>query len=501
MTLDEKILENLTTKNLKRIYDEYADKKRDYLCIPNKDKRIMGEDGISIRVYDKIFYYENNFTPIMKRIKSRKYLFKPFREIEISKDKALTVSEAKKKDKIRILSIANVKDTVVQQLIYDSIKNYTEEKFQKVDQISFAYREGKSAPSAVRKIEKYIEKGYMYILNIDLSKFFDTIDHKILIDDLYSFFCKENKILLSILKNFIYSYRITPENLNKARYKGKKMIPKYKLFHNVKVKREKREKGIPQGGILSGLLANIYLYDFDLWMIKTLNEKYDLKYIRYADDFLVLLKNSKNIETIFNEIKEKLLSKNLIVHPLGEKSQIINLNKKMVNYVGFEIQKNKTRVKKENIEAFKTKIKKIFSEIKKSKEYKEKKVADVQNRLITKINFKILGNRAYYEICEKCGKMVDYRSWIGYFGNITDVNQLKVLDNWIYNYLKYFMYKNFKIRIKKREIYFKKNVNYEENNYKLRSLEWEYYYYRRSLQRKVEFCKCTPKEKYDYEQY
>lgn len=75
------------------------------------------------------------------------------------------------------------------------------------------------------------------------------------------------------------------------------MFPKYKLFHNVKVKREKREKGIPQGGILSGLLANIYLYDFDLWMIKTLNEKYDLKYIRYADDFLVLLKNSKISET------------------------------------------------------------------------------------------------------------------------------------------------------------------------------------------------------------
>lgn len=501
MNLDEIILKNLTCENLKEIYEKFKEKKYDYLSNPQKDKRQIGEDGIALRTYDKIFLDSNNFLSIINRVKNRKYLFKPFREIEISKDKRLSLKEAKIKNKIRILSIANVKDTVVQQVIYESIKEYTEKKFKKIDLVSYAYREGKSAPSAVRRIQKYIELDYKYVLNMDLSKFFDTINHKLMINDLYNFFGKDNKILLNIFKNFLYSYRITPKNLKEAKYKGKKIRPISKIFHNVKVKRERRDQGIPQGGVLSGLLANIYLYDFDLWISDILGEKYDLKYIRYADDFLILLKSNEKIDEIFKEVESQLLKKNLKVHPLGEKSEFIDLNKKSINYVGFEIKINKVKVKKNNEIAFKNKIKLILEEVKELQEFEEKKSIKVLNDIIRKINFKILGNRAFYEKCEKCGKESDYKNWIGYFGNITDINQLKKIDSWIFNNLKIFMYKNFRFKIKKSNYYYVKNNSFEQNLYKLRRLELEYYGYRKSLRKKVEFCKCTPKEKNEFEQY
>lgn len=501
MNLDERILKNLTCENLKEVYEKFKEKKHDYLSIPEKDKRQMGEDGISLRTYDKIFTDSNNFLAIINRVKNRKYLFKPFREIEISKDKRLSLKEAKLKNKIRVLSIANVKDTVVQQVIYESIKEYTEKKFKEIDLVSYAYREGKSAPSAVRRIQKYIELDYKYVLNMDLSKFFDTINHKLMINDLYKFFGKDNKILLTILKNFLYSYRITSKNLKETKYKGKKLRPTLKIFHNVKVKRERREKGIPQGGVLSGLLANIYLYDFDLWISNILRRKYDLKYIRYADDFLILLKNDEKIEEIFKEVESQLSKKELKVHPLGEKSEVINLNERSTNYVGFEIKKNKVKVKKNNEIAFKNKIKLILNEAEKLQEFEEKKSIKVLNNIIRKINFKIIGNRAFYEKYEKCGKEPDYKNWIGYFGNITDVHQLKKIDRWIFNNLKFFMYKNFGFKIKKSNYSYLKANNFEQNLYKLRRLELEYYGYRKSLRKKIEFCKCTPKEKSEFEQY
>ncbi|WP_211231158.1 reverse transcriptase domain-containing protein [Cetobacterium somerae] len=322
-----------------------------------------------------------------------------------------------------------------------------------------------------------------------------------MINDLYKFFGKDNKILLTILKNFLYSYRITSKNLKETRYKGRKLRPTLKIFHNVKVKRERREKGIPQGGVLSGLLANIYLYDFDLWISNILRRKYDLKYIRYADDFLILLKNDEKIEEIFKEVESQLSKKELKVHPLGEKSEVINLNERSTNYVGFEIKKNKVKVKKNNEIAFKNKIKLILNEAEKLQEFEEKKSIKVLNNIIRKINFKIIGNRAFYEKCEKCGKEPDYKNWIGYFGNITDVHQLKKIDRWIFNNLKFFMYKNFGFKIKKSNYYYLKANNFEQNLYKLRRLELEYYGYRKSLRKKIEFCKCTPKEKSEFEQY
>ncbi|MGL6115626.1 MAG: reverse transcriptase domain-containing protein [Cetobacterium sp.] len=514
MNLDKYILERLTEENLTQIYQKYKETKCDYLVKEERDKRIIGEDGISPKTYDNLILKTQLVENLIKRIRNRKYLFKPFREIKISKDKSLNIREAKKKDKIRVLSVANIKDVLIQKIVYEAIKDYSENKFKKIDNISFAYREGKSAPCAVRAVEKIINEGYYQILNLDLSKFFDKIDHKVLLKKLEEFYGKENELLLYILKKFIKSYRITDENIRKTKKisrikkvgKNKKIryMKKVKnineIFHHIKVKRERRKAGIPQGGILSGLLANIYLYKFDMWIVNELSNKFDIKYIRYADDFLIFFKDKEQSSQIYENIKNEMMKINLHIHKLGEKSEEVDLKNRSVEYLGFEIKlvkgKIKTRVKKKNLDAFKSRILEILNNIEKNKNFSRDYALNVA---INKINFKISGNRAKSEVCPICNKIISYRSWIGFFGNITDIDQLIELDRWIFKKLSNSMYKKYRLKLDRKEIYFNKKLGFKENKDKLKSLMWEYYYYRRNLRKKKEVCECSEKEKRNYE--
>lgn len=513
MNLDEKILKSLNKENLMKIYLDYKETKTDYLKMIEEDKRIMGEDGIAPEVYDKLIIKTELLDNLIKRIIKRQYLFKPFREIEIPKDKSLTKKKAIKLKKIRILSIANIKDVLIQKVVYESIKEYSEKKFKEIENLSYAYREGKSAPCAIRKVEEYVNDGYTQILNLDLCKFFDKIDHKILLKKIKKFYGEKNEILLYILKKFIKSYKIESSIINKIkkiskvkniRNKKIRYMKKVKhvneIFHHFKVKRTPRKEGIPQGGILSGLLANIYLYEFDLWIKNTLSTNMDIKYIRYADDFLILFKDKNQMNEAFYKVKDEMKKINLYIHEIGEKSKKINLNKECVEYLGFEIKlvktKAKIRVKEKNLKAFKNRISDILMKLE-NNSYPAKFVLEL---IIKKINFKICGNRAKEgENCPRCGKMNSYRSWIGYFGNITDENQLKDLDRWIFKKISIFMYRKYKMKLNRKDIYFDKNVTFEENKTKLKSLIWEYYYYRRNLRKKREVCSCSPKEKKEYQ--
>ncbi|WP_298064622.1 hypothetical protein, partial [uncultured Cetobacterium sp.] len=159
MNLDEKIFKSLNKENLMKIYLDYKETKTDYLKMIEEDKRIMGEDGIAPEVYDKLIIKTELLDNLIKRIIKRQYLFKPFREIEIPKDKSLTKKKAIKLKKIRILSIANIKDVLIQKVVYESIKEYSEKKFKEIENLSYAYREGKSAPCAIRKVEEYVNDG------------------------------------------------------------------------------------------------------------------------------------------------------------------------------------------------------------------------------------------------------------------------------------------------------------------------------------------------------
>lgn len=498
-SLDEILKENLTEEKFKKSYLNYKELKKEMYSKKKKskkdkeslkDKRSMGEEGISPKTYDNLFLNEDNIKYIISRLHKDKYLFKPLKEIEISKISGIPLKEAIKMKKIRTLSISSLKDVIVQKLIYDSILDFTEEKFKKFDGISYAYRPGNSAPDAARKVQKYMKDGYNIVINADLSKFFDTIPHHQLLTCLRKFYGEENNFLIKLLSRFIYSYRIEVKNYKKLEKRSKNKKIKRNIFHHKKIRRTKRIEGIPQGGVLSGILANIYLYDFDKYMKDKMKVE-ELKYIRYADDFIVFLKEESGVKEIFNELRKFLNNKGLTVHGLKEESkekysEIVNLNNKksFIEYVGFKINPKYIRIKSDNRNAFK---KKILEVIERNKD------KDLRT-IIKKINFKIVGNEEFIKkticplckqpYCLKCGLPLKKRSWISYFSNITDTRELKILDKWIFNEIN----KNYRLRTNK---YIKKA---QLKEMKLKSIEREYYNYKKFIRKHKYTCKCQPNE-------
>lgn len=470
--LDKKILDSFTEENFERAYNSYKISKtdiyRDKLLIP------MGVDGLDWQ------NFERNINQIArhacKRAISNQYYFSPFRELEVPKPPYLTLKEAKENNKTRVLSIATIKDVIFQKIIYEAIEEYCEDRFNEFSPtVSFAYRRGKSAPMAVREIYKFISSdNYEYGLDGDLKKFFDEIDHELLSEKLTEFFGSDNSLTVSYLRRF-YSADRTPYN----DYKGDA-----KVYYSRKPTRLKRDKGIPQGGVLSGLIANIFLYNFDYYVVKELYKKYDdkIKYIRYADDFVILFKNKEDITPVYNDIREYLQMEKLTLHELGEKSKEIDMSverKEKLEFLGYVMSPKGISIKKDNITKFK---KRITEKVKKTKIYRNSPEKGL-SILIEKLNYKIIGNLAFEEeqTCTYCNKELPKRNWLSYFLSITDVRRLRSLDIWIRKEI----YKGY---------YHKTNQRLNKNaliKYNLPSLERMYYQYKKDLKREKEYCNCN----------
>jgi len=195
----------------------------------------------------------------------------------------------KRESKIRALAIPTVKDRILQravvQVLGESIEHLLEEN-------SFAYRKGLSRAGAARAINEYHKNGFMYVLESDIQSFFDNVDWELLlkkIDILYT-----NDPVCILLKQWVEADVI---------FKGSKI---------------KRTKGLPQGAVISPLLANLYLDEFD----EALQQ--DFKLIRYADDFIILCKSKEQAETALTEVKTAL--ENLKLEINQSKTDIVSFD-------------------------------------------------------------------------------------------------------------------------------------------------------------------------------
>lgn len=194
----------------------------------------------------------------------------------------------KKNDTKRELKIPIVRDRIVQQALLNVLHPLMEEKFSSA---SFAYRPNLSYINAVEKIAEWRDLGYHWVLDADIVKFFDNIDHHRLLREVRLHI--DNPRILCLIKSWVSVGVLTDEGL---------ILP---------------QKGIPQGAVISPLLANIYLHEFDELVTAT-----DLKLVRYADDFLVLARTHERILEAELEIISLLDSMGLIMH--SEKTQITN---------------------------------------------------------------------------------------------------------------------------------------------------------------------------------
>lgn len=228
----------------------------------------------------------------------------------------------------RMLGIPTVKDRLIQQGISQWMGGIWEPNFH---ENSYGFRPNKSAHQAVLQAQKYLNTGYTYVVEIDLAKFFDVVNHD---------------KLMSLLSRKITDKRTL------------KLIGKY-LRSGIMVDGviSQRLAGTPQGSPLSPLLSNIILHELDVELTKR-----GLRFVRYADDCSIYVKSSKAASRVMSSIT-KYIEEDLILQVNHEKSKISRPVKSTL--LGFSFYKTKKawriRIAEKPLEKIKGTIRKRLS--------------------------------------------------------------------------------------------------------------------------------------------
>ena len=251
-----------------------------------KKKGASGIDGITVDELGQYMYGHKE--EIKEQIRNRKYKPSPVRRVYIPKENG---------DK-RGLGIPTVIDRVIQQAIVQVLSPIYEQQF---SETSYGFRVGRSCEMAVIKLLEYFNEGYTWVVDIDLQKFFDTVCH----DKLISIIMKtiHDGELVSLIRKYLVSG----------------------VMENGIVKPTK--VGTPQGGNLSPLLSNIMLNELDKEL-----EKRNLKFTRYADDCIIVVRSEKAAERVMKSITN-FIEKKLGLKVNTEKSKVARPDE--IKYLGF----------------------------------------------------------------------------------------------------------------------------------------------------------------------
>jgi group II intron reverse transcriptase/maturase len=210
----------------------------------------------------------------------------------------------------RPLGIPVIKDRVVQMAVKIVIEPIFEADFQ---ENSYGFRPKRSAHQAVEDVRNHLLKGKTDVIDADISKYFDTIPH----DKLMQLVAKRivDKQILKLIKMWLKAPIVEEREDGKKEYKG-------------------NDKGTPQGGVISPLLANIYLNVLDtLWAVKKVQERLGARLVRYADDSVVLCRG--NTDRILTGIKRVLDDLGLTLNE--EKTRIVDARQESFDFLGFSI--------------------------------------------------------------------------------------------------------------------------------------------------------------------
>ena len=277
-----------------------------------KNKGAPGIDGVTIQTYGEKLH--ENTERLHLELKTGKYEPSPVRRVEIPKPDGST----------RPLGIPTVRDRVVQQALVNIIQPIFEKDFHPS---SYGYRPGGSCQKAIAKAEQFMNRYKLkHVVDMDLSKCFDTLDHEQIIDKM------NRKIsdgsVLKLIRQFL-----------------KAGIMKNGEYAQTLA-------GSPQGGVCSPLIANIYLDDFDQKM-----KAKGIRIVRYADDILIFAKSpraaKKNLQMAKHILEDELKL------TVNQKKTSITSVKQGVAYLGVIIWENRVTINPKRIKRFKDKIREL----------------------------------------------------------------------------------------------------------------------------------------------
>ncbi len=329
-----------------------------------------GIDGMTVKELKP--YLRDHWLEIRALLESQSYRPKPVRRVEIPKPDG----------GVRLLGIPTVVDRFLQQAMAQALTPLFEPLF---SSHSYGFRPGRSAHDAVKQAQEYVQEGYEWVVDIDLEKFFDRVNHDMLVARVAR--VVKDKRMLKLIRAFLESGVMVEGIVIET------------------------EEGTPQGGPLSPLLSNIMLDDLDKEL-----EKRGHRFVRYADDCNIYVKTQRAGERVMESVKE-FLEKKLKLKVNPKKSKVDKATR--VKFLGFSLYKRKgevlVRIANRSKERFMEKVRTLTKRTRSGK----------LEEIIAQVNQYTVG-------------------WMGYFRLARTPSVYEELDGWIRRRLRQMIWKRWK---------------------------------------------------------
>ena len=313
-----------------------------------------GVDGMRVTQLEK--YFERHADRIIGELLAGTYQPQPVQRVEILKPDG----------GVRKLGIPTAVDRVIQQAILLVLSPQWDETF---SEHSFGFRPGRSAHDAVAQAQEYLEEGYTWVVDMDLEKFFDRVNHDVLMSRVAR--RVEDKRLLKLIRAFLNS-GVMVDGLAEA-----------------------TPEGTPQGGPLSPLLSNLLLDELDREL-----EARGLRFARYADDCNIYVRSQRAGERVLQSVT-RWLDKKLRLKVNQSKSAVDRPWKR--KFLGFTFT---TGRKRSIARTSKAKFKKRIRQLTKRNR------GTSLTRVVGELRSYLLGWRGYFGFCQTRSVLRGFDSWI-----------------------------------------------------------------------------------------
>lgn len=345
-----------------------------------------GVDGMTVKELPG--YLQKNWTKIREQLLGATYKPQLVRRVEIPK------SDGGK----RQLGIPTVIDRLIQQSLLQVLQRRWDHEF---SQHSHGFRPGRNAHGAIKEAKKYVEEGYQYVVDIDLEKFFDRVNH----DKLMSYVGARirDKRVMKLIGMYLRAGAVMGEGVTVA-----------------------REEGTPQGGPLSPLLSNLYLDELDKEL-----ERRGHRFVRYADDCNIYVKSERAGQRVKENVR-RWIEKKLKLKVNENKSAVDQVTKR--KFLGFSFMIIKGEVKvliaRNSLRRFKGEIRRLTY---RTRGLGISRIINVLNRYL--------------------------RGWLGYYGICQIPGLFKQLDGWIRRRLRAIIWKQWKSCQRRRKGLINRGIN------------------------------------------
>ena len=335
-----------------------------------KNEGAPGMDGITVQQLAQSL--RERWELIREELLNNRYTPQPVRKVEIPKPGG--------KGK-RMLGIPTVIDRMIQQALLQVLQPHYDATF---SDASFGFRPGRSAHQAIERAREHMRAGHRWVVDMDLEKFFDRVNHDVLMSRLARRI--EDKRILLLIRRYLQAGMMEDGVVSP------------------------RTEGTPQGGPLSPLLSNVLLDELD----KELEQR-GHRFVRYADDCNIYVQSQTAGERVLTSV-EKFLKKRLRLKVNREKSAVERPWKR--KFLGYSFTSNyepKLRIAQESIGRMKEKLREVF------RRGRGQSLGQVLEIMQPKL-----------------------RGWMAYFGKVEAPEPLRTLDSWIHRKLRCLVWRHWK---------------------------------------------------------